>query len=341
MYLPNGNYPFRLTRWLRYEGHSRRFLDVLRVVGPTLESITYGEWLRRKDFEQLEQLCPKLSSIDLNAVYEHRAAYADLLCSYGAQLRFTVFFSFSMADCKRILSSCPNVRCHLVLETYSYLDEEMELDRKKMDALLEELKVVGPCATSLNLWLNSDEDEPSARDLAIASRSWSRLQDLTLQVCAIDALSEMNGLFNKDMPRLSSFSLIIREYPGSISSNTDVGEVLLSLSEHVGALRMFSFVGHSQDIGVFEAVARNAPVLQDVRLDFDDFDHSARVDDYEARVEDSVLSFLVCPELRLLDVVGGGSGKEPIEVIANMCSRLQLKRKRNMYVEVLGVENLA
>lgn len=49
--------------------------------------------------------------------------------------------------------------------------------------------------------------------------------------------------------------------------------------------RKFVFVGHSQDKGAFEAVARDAPMLEDVRLVFEDCDHSEKVDDYEAHVE--------------------------------------------------------
>lgn len=119
---------------LHLQGRCDRFLDVLRVVGPTFESIQYRGRLISIDFEQIQKLCLKLSSIDLMAECEHRAAYTDLLCSYGAQLRFTVFGWNFMPDCERILSSCPNLRCSLMLETH--YDEFVDLSGEEIDSIV-------------------------------------------------------------------------------------------------------------------------------------------------------------------------------------------------------------
>lgn len=124
--------------------------------------------------------------------------------------------------------------------------------------------------------LNRAEYKRSMEDVAIALSSCRRLEHLSLE-CPGEGLREVNRLFSKDMPLLSSLDLTIKEDWGS--GIGDVGEMLLKLSEHVGSLRTFTFRGPSQDKGDFEAFARIAPMIQTVYISFQDYDVSLSLDD--------------------------------------------------------------
>lgn len=48
----------------------------------------------------------KLSSISLRPQDNGKSAYVDLLCPYGAQLRFTHLWFMALKDGERIVASC-------------------------------------------------------------------------------------------------------------------------------------------------------------------------------------------------------------------------------------------
>lgn len=312
------------------------FLDMLSVVGPTLESINCRAELSERDCEQTQQLCPKLFYIVL-WVRNHHSAYAGLLCSYGAQLRYAEFHSLGVANLERIMISCPNVRCSLDL--IQYMDDGHTVDDD--GHTLDEWKVLGPCAKSAFLDLDDLQNEHNMQEVKLALRPSVNLEDVSLHVSPDDAVRGVKELFCYDRPLLTSLELGIYGDNGD-----DLGEVLQELSAHVGHLRKFSFKANSEDNGSFEAVARNALMLEDVRIRFNDRILGENVPgltapEYEEQLAGTVAAFLKCPKLRLLEVFPDIKDEEEIEAIANLCCRVRLKGSNRFYVKVHGIEYLA
>lgn len=75
-------------------------LEILRFAGPTLESIHYLHPMAKGNFKKIRELCPKLSSILLHAENDgFLSDYADLLCSYGEQVRCAIISCVLLKDC--------------------------------------------------------------------------------------------------------------------------------------------------------------------------------------------------------------------------------------------------
>lgn len=122
-------------------------------------------------------------------------------------------------------------------------------------------------------------------------------------------------------------------------------EALLPLITHARALRHLAFKANSQTTGTFDGLALSFPLLQSVILPFPDDKLGL-----EARVENTVASFLACPEMRKLIVLSDSDWKgvqghvdrsyELMETIAKLCRRVPSRQKREMHVNVLGYQFL-
>lgn len=86
--------------------------DMLCAVGPTLESLEIAHWFKRPrvGMELVQTFCPNLSCIAVHNIAFGAApiAYAALLCSYRAQLRFACMANLFKALCQKVISACPN-----------------------------------------------------------------------------------------------------------------------------------------------------------------------------------------------------------------------------------------
>lgn len=81
-------------------------------------------------------------------------------------------------------------------------------------------------------------------------------------------MNELHVLFSPEMPLLSSLELVIESDQNP--NSRDFADVLLRLGARAENLREFRFYGSSQDKSTLEALARNAPELDTIRLFFDD-----------------------------------------------------------------------
>lgn len=158
-------------------------VNLLSVPGPTLESleILCSPTLRAPEFEQVQDLCPNLSSIAFR-VREDGAlsAFADLLCSYDSQVQYTVLGIVPSALCAKLVASCNNFRCKF--DHYVQLED--------IDDALEELNVLGPCVQSIQVEISeiiasAGEGHLRERDDAVPdSRSLAR-DDVTQDACGL------------------------------------------------------------------------------------------------------------------------------------------------------------
>lgn len=99
-----------------------RLHNLLCAVGRNLETIEISVRWKRFDITQVRSLCPNLTNISF---FNRRGttcdleAYAELLCSYGPQLKFARFEGFSVACCQQVLIPCPNIRCWYAIGTHT------------------------------------------------------------------------------------------------------------------------------------------------------------------------------------------------------------------------------
>lgn len=141
-------------RTLVLHGTPRNIQGLLRVVGPTLNSITCRDDIARGQLEHIKEFCPNLRRIPFDITTEEdRTSIADLLCSYGLQLLSANIGSFPTALCERILGSCPNLCCDV--------DEDVDISipTAKMNVL--------------GNWLHLADtvNEPGVNEVASALRS--------------------------------------------------------------------------------------------------------------------------------------------------------------------------
>lgn len=110
---------------------------VLETVGPTFECLeSAGTWvLCEHEIELVELLCRKLLRVSLTVETEQN--YADLLVSYGTQLKFAALRNMSKALCTQVAIVCPKIRC----THHRYVDS---------DDSFEEIQVLGSLLLSLS-----------------------------------------------------------------------------------------------------------------------------------------------------------------------------------------------
>lgn len=317
-------------RKLQLHAKSKNILGILRVVGPTMESIDCTQLLTSEELRQVRDLCPKLTSISLkvkNDTAVGLSAFANLLCSYGSQLRFANLKSMSTALCEKILASCPNVRCDLDVVMPSTI-------------FLAKLKVLGPHLKNLSLVLHGDLDDDGMEEWTSAMRVCSHLEKLKLVLWGIDVLSAVDCVFSHEMPLLTTLKLTLPPPSPDVGPrNGDATDVLLRLSAHVGTLREFHFSGFLQARGAFEAFCREACMLENVRINAY-ADHHGEISDFEVRVEAAVAEFLSCPDLRQMILTNGMESRGAIEGVSDLCFRVRDRKMHTPYVEVCGVEYL-
>lgn len=114
----NGISPTKLygARWrsLLLLDLPNNFCALLRVVGPTLESIHCWRLRSNTTLTEDQEHCPNLSSISLRFPgNEDWACFKGLLCSYRSQLRFADLHKVPEETCEQIVTSCPNFQCEL------------------------------------------------------------------------------------------------------------------------------------------------------------------------------------------------------------------------------------
>lgn len=322
--------------------------NLLRTAGPTLESleILCGPSFCATEFEHIRELCPNLSRIALYVEHDvSQSAYVDLLCSYGSQLQYAHLSEMPFDLLERLVESCENLRCQI--------DEDMWYALEDTGVVLERMKILGICVQSIEVGIY-DSQNVRSQYLESISQAFCQLEEMRLTVPANAAVSAIKALFSHEMPLLTKFDLSICDRDDYNNGDAvgeeadrdetfgDVSEALLELSAHVGTLRDFGFHGYSQDRGAFSAIARGAPMLQNVRLNFLDMDLSeestAYITQYQARVEDTVSLFMECPALNHLEQYGSIDKEIPLDRIADACRRLQLTKNRHLSAEVLGVK---
>lgn len=195
----------------------------LRVVGSTLEEIScpFDNWTK-SEFEQVQRLCPRLSSIELAADGDDDfKAYANLLCSYGAQLHFAKLNRMCSALCEKIEMACPNVHCNL--------------DDRDFETLQAQMTVLGPCVKKLEVDLLDNDVQQT--QLETVSRSCRQLEDFMLRACPDTAVPALHSFFFQSMSLLKHLRLSIPD------DGVDLSEVMLKLSKHCASLLEFKFVG--------------------------------------------------------------------------------------------------
>lgn len=92
--------------------------DVLKVVGPTLQSLTIRTpWTNCVAvLKKFRDLCPKLSTICLRIAEGALATYAAMLCSYGPQLHLADLSNMPAARCRKVVESRLNMQCQVTVD---------------------------------------------------------------------------------------------------------------------------------------------------------------------------------------------------------------------------------
>lgn len=298
--------------------------DLLRVVGPTLESFHLYYAISSDVLSQVRGLCPKLSSISLrleNDTDQEMSAYADLLCSYGPHLLSANldYFKKIPVICKRVLASCPNVRCHVTVSINPH---------KSFPSFFN---VLAPNLKRLDLYLHGftlSTTEAVKQDLARAMHSCHHLERLSVSLDLPDVPAVFDCVFSHDLPVLAALRLTLDDWWDS--------SLLQTKSARFQTLRKFEFSGPLQTQTALNTFAANAPLLEVVTLRFDKvFRESA---DLETKIAGVVDAFLKCPKLRELEVsTDHGTDEIAIESVSRVCCRRGRSSLQRPYVRVLGV----
>lgn len=182
--------------------------DVLRAVGPTLESLAIksGAFLVRA-------LCPELTRIALYMCHlaeDSQSAYARLLCSYGPQLRFVDLYHLPSALCQDVRTACPNMSC--------------EVDHNPS---VETLLAVGPALATLGFYVDEDIVEAFLR----AVRSCTGLKDITLFCTAGEVEHVIKEVLGSPKPRLAKLRIDIVGWANNLINLREHGNLAETLRE--------------------------------------------------------------------------------------------------------------
>lgn len=248
--------------------------DLLQVVGRTLEPIEIMDDipLTGSEVDDIKDHCRKLSSIKLSMDFEDDwSDVKDLLCSYGSQLRYADRDNAPVAVWEQIVASCPNLRCDLT----------------SRDNSMAQMNVVGACVKIILLDLDDlYADGIEMEEVVTKLRSCKQVERLHVY----GVLSSLQALFSCDMPLLTSLSL----------HSWVESDLFLKLSLRAPNLRDLKCNVNAQERGAFDALVRNAPVLRNVAVYFEDREDWQDWPAYFARVEYAVIAFLKCTNLRSL-----------------------------------------
>lgn len=256
---------------------------VLAALGRSLQSLTMDE-LRDEIIPQLRQvrdLCPALTRIAFYGIPNHAyEPYAELLASYGAQLKNATLNRMSFELINMVVAACPNARFHIDLDPVC--------------ANAKKLLFLGPAVDELRVSACTSHDLEA---LAMSAPKCFRVEKMDLCVhqesSEVGAIAARHALTNKAV--LSHLYFEMR--------NGIAADALLEIGVHGGTLRVFFFNGDLQGLrekSALEAVVRGCPMLEDVDIHWN---FSIRdLDDHEDILEYVIGSFLQCRKLRELCV---------------------------------------
>lgn len=284
--------------------------DVLRVVGPTLQSLKIHVLKRRIVPTMLltQAFCLAVTRIDFGNILESRncTAYAALLASYGRQLRFAYIGGLSKRLCKKVVAACPNMRC------------EAELSGEDAVAKME---VLGASIQSLLV-----KGDVPVQNLARAAQACVNIEIIALFVKSARAADTIGQILCVHKPMLTSFKLCVQD-----RGNFD--DALRELSERASELVHLNCNVFPESFSSLKVFASRESMLETV-----DFRMNSRTDRYEEFVGDVVKSFVACPRMRELTVAGEGKQQGRLHGIADLCCRVERTEQRGMSVDILGVK---
>lgn len=229
------------------------------------------------------------------------SAYAELLCSYGEQLRFLRVDEFSEDALRRLVTACPRMKC------------------EDQNALRPDLSVLETSLRKVRMFVRSDID---VNALATDMESCSAIEDIKLHANKHNVADSARGLLMFDKTFLASFNIIM------VSGWGDDG--LWELSQKAENLRTFSFAGNLFDLDALQAIADGAPRLEMVTIFHgvcEDIRYLMRGMRPE-RLTDTVRIFVECPNLIYLEV--SFNNKEPVRLtsVVDLVCPLRVKGKR-------------
>lgn len=320
----------RGIRHLTLTGEPTNMSDLVRVVGPTLESFEihfryaglvpgYTGMVPGMLPGMLENVfCPKLTRIVFKDVArEDFSAYADFLIAHALKLRFAHVGRMSKEFCAKVVSSCSEMRC------------EVQVDE---DDAVDVFSVLGRSIQNL-VW-------GSTHELTVGTEACCNIEAIELFVHADRAADTIDALLRAHQPRLTSFKLLV-------VSEGNIDDALRALSDRASTLLHFEFNGFMRSLTSFDEFGRRASRLVTAKLNFRDAEiycgngTSFALDqtlEYEAGIQSVVGSFVSCPDLRQLTIPGWGrSNPNRIEAIANLCYRARRKKRHGLIVEILGL----
>lgn len=279
--------------------------DLLRVVGPTLESlaVVHVDPQDNPAVLLIQKFCPGLKIIDFE-VYRGDASgvYGDMLCSYGIQLRFANTYDMSTTFCAKLTQACPNMLCAMLF---------------CMSTHIEKMGVLG---TSIQKLVFIWGDEPLVRYLARAAQKCVNIATIELSVaCPIIAADAIRQLLHVEKPMLTEFSL-----SGLNSGVAD--DALRDLTQRASSIVRFQ--GHFS----LKSLRSLQLLTTCTHLESVDISLSQRLPD-EAIPMDFVKSFAECPRMRHLQVFSKYDKLDPV-----LASGMQPSKRRAMFASILGVE---
>lgn len=295
-------------RKLYLQSTPHNLLDMLCVVGPTLESFEFSPH-GSSNMDLVREYCPVLTHITFNIFDYERysfSAYADMLSPYGPQISFSSLPSLPPVLLEQVVTDCPNMSC----------------DIKTRPALLEEvLSALGKDLLSL------DTDLPTitglnGQMLGAVARSCTGLRTISLSGDADMMADAVEELLLAHKPLLSNIQLNIGELGNS-----------MTVFEKLG----ISFCGFLPEDGALDHIARGAPLLEVVHIVLLDMEE---IPGFEERIEAIVRSFATCPNLQQLEIEDCEGAPLRFDSVANLCAHLRLRKGNCETVTVFEVEYL-
>lgn len=268
--------------------------SVLRGVGSTLETFEttssyFGSEfspLANEDIQLLQELCAKLSRVLVYVRPEAQPAYAELLCSYGAQLRYALIGGMRKALCAKGISECPNMRATFRLFADNSFVDALQVLASSVDKIVIEI----------------DGNSMNGKDVAIAVSTYVYVKSIEVHAgCATQAASVIvrkatvaaYAILRFEKPVLRSFYLGIEVIESDAGT---IGDGFQEFGRRVANLREFSYAGPFPEKGAFQEIIRDAPILEKVLLDLSS-DEEGVLWDLDERAENAAETFEECKKL--------------------------------------------
>lgn len=322
---------------LHYDIKKGYILDVLKEIGPTLNSLEIKRCVGTSVIKAVQRRCPNLTRISLKVRTPGpvgQVEYAKLLRSYGSQLQFALIDGMPRTLCDDVMESCPNILCEYVHNPH--YDESPPFHN------FDILTALAPFVKDLVVHVVSDPEE---NDLANASRECYALETIHLSVSnPKQAANCMKELFRFNKPLMHSVRLSVHcdEYSGDDAEALQghAVDVFRELGSRGARLRKFRFMGQLQKKGAFKELVRGTPLLEDVRISLDD-NFDVPLSAMGETLRDIVETFANCANLRVLEVTANSCFRTILETVANACCLLRARQEHRVYVSILGMDYLA